>query len=178
MMKIKNAFKKHSNQQNSLAKAEIKEEQPQNLDVSKEDEKDPIFEDFALKDTTPPENVRDVLSTSRHPFRTSTNMTRMTNTQPSFFNDDDDEEDDDFADIEKSYQDFLARRKNENGGTNRHRSPSFNKTHLNKRKQEYTIEDFQHDFFEENKDIQELLKKMPVELKDLLLKTLLSRKSK
>lgn len=72
---------------------------------------------------------------------------------------DEDDEEDDFADIEKAYQEFLERKKQEAlGGLNN-----------------YTIEDFKRDYFEHNIDIDEILEKLSPELKNNILKFLLNK---
>ena len=72
---------------------------------------------------------------------------------------DEEDEDDDFADIEKAYQEFLERKKQEAlGGLNN-----------------YTIEDFKRDYFEHNIDIDEILEKLSPELKNNILKFLLNK---
>lgn len=72
---------------------------------------------------------------------------------------DEEDEDDDFADIEKAYQEFLERKKQEAlGGLNN-----------------YTIEDFKRDYFERNIDIDEILEKLSPELKNNILKFLLNK---
>lgn len=72
---------------------------------------------------------------------------------------DEEDEEDDFADIEKAYQEFLERKKQEAlGGLNN-----------------YTIEDFKRDYFERNIDIDEILEKLSPELKNNILKFLLNK---
>ena len=72
---------------------------------------------------------------------------------------DEEDEEDDFADIEKAYQEFLERKKQEAlGGLNN-----------------YTIEDFKRDYFEHNIDIDEILEKLSPELKNNILKFLLNK---
>ena len=72
---------------------------------------------------------------------------------------DEEDEEDDFADIEKAYQEFLERKKQEAlGGLNN-----------------YTIEDFKRDYFERNIDIDEILEKLSPELKNEILKFLLNK---
>ena len=72
---------------------------------------------------------------------------------------DEEDEEDDFADIEKAYQEFLERKKQEAlGGLNN-----------------YTIEDFKRDYFEHNIDIDEILEKLSPELKNEILKFLLNK---
>lgn len=129
-------------------------------------EEDSVLEDFNLLDTDLPESVLSVLDarpkTDSHPF--------------SFpFDDDDDDDDyddDDFSDIEKSYQDFLNKRKT----TLKKRKYTNKNSHKQDSLKEYSIYDFKRDYCEKGMDIETLLKDMPEELKDDLLKILLSRK--
>ena len=165
MMKIKNVFSNKKNgkkdvQTNLVSTSKEPENKPEE---NPENEIDPIFEDFELEDSSLPGKVSEALNMSKRSGLRSPLQNFQNSSQKSDFDDDDD---DDFADIEKSYQEFLNRRKK---GTRFERRV---------KEKEYSLDDFKRDFFEKRMDISDLLDKMPVELKDLLLKTLLSRKDK
>lgn len=174
-MKIKNVFSKKTTTSAKASEPKLAQVDQNSIEV---EEVKPIFEDFELQDTTPPEKVRDAINISkRKPFERSPlpKMPSQNFDSLNTFDDDDDEEDDDdFADIEKSYQEFLARRKREN---------SFNvlnikeKPFMQRKESEYTLKDFEKDFIDDGKDINELLIKMPEDLKDTLLKILLGKNS-
>lgn len=115
----------------------------------KEDE--PIFEDFKLEDLIVSKNVFDL-------------------SKPSFNVNDENEDDDDFDDIEKTYQEFLNRRKNSKN--------NFSGTRLfrNNRTKTYDMDDFKKDYFENGIDIDDIMKKMTPEMKNILLSKILARK--
>lgn len=90
-----------------VEKTEIKpdESAPEN------DEKEAIFEDFHLDDLTTDKNVFDL---TKPKFNINNDKARSFSfDDDDDFNDDEDDADDDFAEIEKTYQEFLNRRRNE-----------------------------------------------------------------
>ena len=120
------------------------------------------LEDFTLQEQEE-EKKEQAESTSENFSYKIQNPFNMSQTpiRPVKLDDDenDDDEDDDFADIEKAYQEFLERKKQEAlGGMNN-----------------YSIEDFKRDYFERNLDIDEILEKLSPELKNEILKFLLNK---
>lgn len=157
MMKNKDFPKKHIfTHKNNPRQKDIQNK----TQVEEKSEPEAEFEDFFLEDSSMPENAAKGFDFSRKTFQKPIHENKFTN----FFDEDDD--DDGFEDIEKSYQKFLSSRKNADARREKRAV----------KPKEYNLQDFLEDFCEEKKDISELLDKMPVELKDQLLKTLLSRK--
>lgn len=145
-----------------VEKTEIKpdESAPEN------DEKEAIFEDFHLDDLTTDKNVFDL---TKPKFNINNDKARSFSfDDDDDFNDDEDDADDDFAEIEKTYQEFLNRRRNE----------SRRSTYIQKKqpKSDYTFDNFKEDYFEKNVDVDEIIGKMTPEMKNVLLSKILERK--
>lgn len=145
-----------------VEKTEIKpdESAPEN------DEKEAIFEDFHLDDLTTDKNVFDL---TKPKFNINNDKARSFSfDDDDDFNDDEDDVDDDFAEIEKTYQEFLNRRRNE----------SRRSTYIQKKqaKSDYTFDNFKEDYFEKNVDVDEIIGKMTPEMKNVLLSKILERK--
>lgn len=145
-----------------VEKTEIKpdESAPEN------DEKEAIFEDFHLDDLTTDKNVFDL---TKPKFNINNDKARSFSfDNDDDFNDDEDDADDDFAEIEKTYQEFLNRRRNE----------SRRSTYIQKKqpKSDYTFDNFKEDYFEKNVDVDEIIGKMTPEMKNVLLSKILERK--
>ena len=145
-----------------VEKIEIKpdESAPEN------DEKEAIFEDFHLDDLTTDKNVFDL---TKPKFNINNDKARSFSfDDDDDFNDDEDDADDDFAEIEKTYQEFLNRRRNE----------SRRSTYIQKKqpKSDYTFDNFKEDYFEKNVDVDEIIGKMTPEMKNVLLSKILERK--
>lgn len=148
-----------SSYKNNETDGEIEQQEEQ---TSFGNDKNAELEDFTLQEQEE-EKKEQAESTNenfsykiQNPFNT-----RQTSIEPVKLDDDenDDNEDDDFADIEKAYQEFLERKKQEAlGGMNN-----------------YNIEDFKRDYFERNIDIDEILEKLTPELKNEILKFLLNK---
>lgn len=195
MMKIKEVFSKKTHIEkkvNNEKKNKKVINKPINIQqqivqppIEEVEEVKPIFEDFELKDITPPKKVTEAMNMVRRgsskpmakqDFPMSNKMTHFD--AGNIFGDEDEEDDeedddDDFADIEKSYQEFLARRKKEN---EEFQSRFREERHFDRKiEKEYSLDDFKKDFFDKKMDISDLLDKMPVELKDKLLTILLSK---
>lgn len=149
-----------SSYKNSETEVEIEQQEEQ---TSFGNDKNAELEDFTLQEQEE-EKKEQAESTSEnfsYKIQNPFNMSR-TPTHPVKLDDDkndEDDEDDDFADIEKAYQEFLERKKQEAlGGMNN-----------------YNIEDFKRDYFERNIDIDEILEKLTPELKNEILKFLLNK---
>ena len=145
-----------------VEKTEIKpdESAPEN------DEKEAIFEDFHLDDLTTDKNVFDL---TKPKFNINNDKARSFSfDDDDDFNDDEEDADDDFAEIEKTYQEFLNRRRNE----------SRRSTYIQKKqpKSDYTFDNFKEDYFEKNVDVNEIIGKMTPEMKNVLLSKILERK--
>ena len=148
-----------SSYKNSGTEGEIEQQEEQ---TSFENDKSAELEDFTLQEQEE-EKKEQAESTSENFSYKIQNPFNMSQTpiHPVKLDDDenDDDEDDDFADIEKAYQEFLERKKQEAlGGMNN-----------------YGIEDFKRDYFERNLDIDEILEKLTPELKNEILKFLLNK---
>ena len=145
-----------------VEKTEIKPDES----APEDDEKEAIFEDFHLDDLTTDKNVFDL---TKPKFNINNDKARSFSfDDDDDFNDDEDDADDDFAEIEKTYQEFLNRRRNE----------SRRSTYIQKKqpKSDYTFDNFKEDYFEKNVDVDEIIGKMTPEMKNVLLSKILERK--
>ena len=150
-----------------------------NAKTFKEENLDAVFEDFKIEEKV--ENVEDKKTPIRFrsPFHNVLSEKRNIATKKEEIKEiEEDEEDEDFdtSDIEKAYQDFLMRKKQE---------------YLKKYEQEleeedeedvvsnnlksYTINDFKDDYFIRHKDIDEIVNKLSDEDKNKILSILLSK---
>lgn len=157
---------------------EVNLDDKSNAKTFKEENLDAVFEDFKIEEKV--ENVEDKKAPIRFrsPFHNVLSEKEMLSQKEEIKEVEEDEEDEDFdtSDIEKAYQDFLMRKKQE---------------YLKKYEQEleeedeedvagnnlksYTINDFKDDYFIRHKDIDEIVNKLSDEDKNKILSILLSK---